>query len=570
MLDPAEVIVFGVATDVCDHAAIVGLLGRGRRVVVRRGRGTWPRRAARRGVSRGMARRRCAVHDEPRRRSPGPDGDAAARREQRSRRRPRSGSTGFCRPRTERCSTFSRPAAGSCGPPRSEPVRVSVRRGSSRHSRRRRRSSPPRSTRLCAARAAELFAGDPNVTVAVGPWRATLPPKRRSTCSSSAPTTRRTTSTLPSACWRRVARRCSTTGGSIPPSTIRVAMPGSVTRCWRRSSSGPRRSGALSSPFAVALQSRARRTDTRVRGTWPHSVDDIGGFLITWLPIIFFGHHHLAAAPHDVAHAEGQAGDGRSRHDRPRPLGRRGGRRRGEGGAQEVVEFLRDRKKFERLGARVPRGFCSTGRRARARRCWRRPPRTSRARTSTRPARRRSSRCSPGSAPPGSASSSRRRARTRLRSCSSTSSTRSGAHAPAAAHNREHDQTLNQLLVELDGFGSADEVVIVMGASNRLQDLDPALLRPGRFDRQVNVAPPDLQGREEILRVHTRSKPLARGRRHSCRRASDGRPHRRRPREHRERGRDLRGAATTSSTSGRRTSRARWSACSPGSRSAGS
>ena len=65
--------------------------------------------------------------------------------------------------------------------------------------------------------------------------------------------------------------------------------------------------------------------------------------------------------------------------------------------------------------------------------------------------------------------------------------------ARRAALNREQDQTLNQLLVELDGFGGADEVVI-MGASNRLQDLDPALLRPGRFDRQVNVAPPDLPG----------------------------------------------------------------------------
>ena len=75
-------------------------------------------------------------------------------------------------------------------------------------------------------------------------------------------------------------------------------------------------------------------------------------------------------------------------------------------------------------------------------------------------------------------------------------------------YNREHDQTLNQLLVELDGFGSRDDV-IVMGASNRLQDLDPALLRPGRFDRQVLVGPPDLKGRESILRVHTRSKPLA-------------------------------------------------------------
>src|SRR3712207_2799950 len=75
--------------------------------------------------------------------------------------------------------------------------------------------------------------------------------------------------------------------------------------------------------------------------------------------------------------------------------------------------------------------------------------------------------------------------------------------------HREHHQTLNQLLVELDGFGASDAQVIVMGASNRLQDLDPALLRPGRFDRQILVSPPDLSGREEILGVHTRGKPLA-------------------------------------------------------------
>jgi cell division protease FtsH len=74
--------------------------------------------------------------------------------------------------------------------------------------------------------------------------------------------------------------------------------------------------------------------------------------------------------------------------------------------------------------------------------------------------------------------------------------------------NREADQTLNQLLVELDGFRGPDRVVII-GASNRLEDLDPALLRPGRFDRQILVAPPDLSGREAILRVHTRGKPLA-------------------------------------------------------------
>jgi cell division protease FtsH len=83
-----------------------------------------------------------------------------------------------------------------------------------------------------------------------------------------------------------------------------------------------------------------------------------------------------------------------------------------------------------------------------------------------------------------------------------------GAQRSGHGFSREQDQTLNQLLVELDGF-EAREQVIVMGASNRLQDLDTALLRPGRFDRQVLVSPPDLAGREEILRVHTRGKPLA-------------------------------------------------------------
>src|SRR5918993_891321 len=71
----------------------------------------------------------------------------------------------------------------------------------------------------------------------------------------------------------------------------------------------------------------------------------------------------------------------------------------------------------------------------------------------------------------------------------------------------EKDQTLNQLLVELDGFGATDNVVVI-AASNLLEKLDPALLRPGRFDRQIFVAPPDLKGRQQILRVHTKTKPL--------------------------------------------------------------
>jgi len=72
----------------------------------------------------------------------------------------------------------------------------------------------------------------------------------------------------------------------------------------------------------------------------------------------------------------------------------------------------------------------------------------------------------------------------------------------------EREQTLNQLLVEMDGFGT-NEGVVVMAATNRADILDPALLRPGRFDRQVYVGLPDIRGREEILRIHTRGKPLA-------------------------------------------------------------
>jgi cell division protease FtsH len=72
----------------------------------------------------------------------------------------------------------------------------------------------------------------------------------------------------------------------------------------------------------------------------------------------------------------------------------------------------------------------------------------------------------------------------------------------------EREQTLNQLLVEMDGF-SGNSGVIVMAATNRKDILDPALLRPGRFDRQVYVGLPDIKGREEILRVHSRNKPLA-------------------------------------------------------------
>ncbi|KUK34432.1 MAG: ATP-dependent zinc metalloprotease FtsH 2, partial [Caldanaerobacter subterraneus] len=74
-------------------------------------------------------------------------------------------------------------------------------------------------------------------------------------------------------------------------------------------------------------------------------------------------------------------------------------------------------------------------------------------------------------------------------------------------NNSEKDQTLNQLLVEMDGFNS-NEGIIVIGATNRIDMLDEALLRPGRFDRTIHIGAPNMKARLEILKVHTRNKPL--------------------------------------------------------------
>jgi cell division protease FtsH len=85
---------------------------------------------------------------------------------------------------------------------------------------------------------------------------------------------------------------------------------------------------------------------------------------------------------------------------------------------------------------------------------------------------------------------------------------RSGNVAGLSGGNDEREQTLNQILTEMDGF-EAGTNVIVLGATNRPEILDPALLRPGRFDRRIAVQPPDRKGRVEILKIHTRSVPLA-------------------------------------------------------------
>jgi len=177
------------------------------------------------------------------------------------------------------------------------------------------------------------------------------------------------------------------------------------------------------------------------------------------------------------------------------------------GELMEVVEFMRDPKRFQRLGAKVPKGLLLYG-----------PPGTGKTLLAKAVAYESGANFYSASASSfvemfaglGAA---------RIRKLFNEARKNApaiifideldavGAQRSGHGFNREQDQTLNQLLVELDGFEGAEQVV-VMGASNRIQDLDPALLRPGRFDRQMLVPPPDLAGREAILRVHTRGKPL--------------------------------------------------------------
>ncbi len=111
--------------------------------------------------------------------------------------------------------------------------------------------------------------------------------------------------------------------------------------------------------------------------------------------------------------------------------------------------------------------------------------------------------------------------------------------SPFGGGNDEREQTLNQILTEMDGFES-NVAVIVLGATNRPEILDQALLRPGRFDRRVAVPPPDKDGRRQILEVHTRSMPLGRRRRPRLARRQHARHGRRRPGQPRQRGRAAR------------------------------
>jgi cell division protease FtsH len=173
---------------------------------------------------------------------------------------------------------------------------------------------------------------------------------------------------------------------------------------------------------------------------------------------------------------------------------------------QEVVEFLRDPTRFKELGARVPKGLILHG-----------PPGTGKTLLAKAVAHEAGATFIAQSAASfvemfaGLGAARIRRLFAEARKAAPAiifiDEIDAVGGKRGSDHNGEREQTLNQLLVEMDGMDTTTDVVI-MAASNLLEKLDTALLRPGRFDRQIYVSPPGVVGREEILRVHTRNKPL--------------------------------------------------------------
>jgi cell division protease FtsH len=173
---------------------------------------------------------------------------------------------------------------------------------------------------------------------------------------------------------------------------------------------------------------------------------------------------------------------------------------------REVVEFLRDPKHFAKLGARVPKGVLLHG-----------PPGTGKTLLAKAVAHESGAQFFSQSAASfvemfaglGAARIRRlfREARKNAPAIIFIDELDAVGGRRGSDLSAEREQTLNQLLVEMDGFNTSGDLV-VMAASNLLEKLDPALLRPGRFDRQVFVSPPDIGGRERILEVHTRDKPV--------------------------------------------------------------
>src|SRR3954471_14007784 len=236
------------------------------------------------------------------------------------------------------------------------------------------------------------------------------------------------------------------------------------------------------------------------------SYDDLQDFALTWLPLIFMAllvflvwrtlkvmprtkpqqikpESKLEVAWDDIAGADEAKAE-----------------------LQEVVEFLRDPKRFEKLGAKVPKGIMLHG-----------PPGTGKTLLAKAVAKESGAQFFSQSAAAfvemfaGLGAARIRRlfamARENRPAIIFIDEIDAVGGQRGSDNNGEREQTLNQLLVEMDGFSSTGDLVVI-AASNLLEKLDPALLRPGRFDRQILVTAPDVAGREAILRVHSQNKPL--------------------------------------------------------------
>jgi cell division protease FtsH len=242
------------------------------------------------------------------------------------------------------------------------------------------------------------------------------------------------------------------------------------------------------------------------KASGPSFFDDVTNFMLTWLPLIFMGiiclligltmRYMPRTKPQEIKPETAQS----TRWEDV------AGAEEAKDELREVVEFLRDPKRFKKLGAKVPKGVLLHG-----------PPGTGKtllAKAVANEARAKFFAQSASSFVEMFAGLGAARIRRLFREARKSAPAIifiDELDAVGATRGKdisgEKDQTLNQLLVEMDGFEGADNLVVI-AASNLLDKLDPALLRPGRFDRQIFVSPPDLKGRIEILGVHTKNKPL--------------------------------------------------------------